>query len=68
MISSCCWRTHLEKPIGAKRLTALTTSDVRALHRKASEKRTVAVKLKTGTEIQTTVRAVRTPRTVLCKL
>jgi integrase len=49
------WRTHLEKPFSAKRLTALATTDVRAWHRRATEPRTITVKLKTGTEVQMSV-------------
>lgn len=49
------WRAHLEKPFSAKRLTDLTTADVRAWHRRASEPRMTKVKLKTGTEVQMSV-------------
>jgi integrase len=33
------WKTHLEKPFGSKRVTEVTTADVRSWHRRASERR-----------------------------
>jgi len=33
------WKTHLEKPFGSKRVSEVSTADVRAWHRRASERR-----------------------------
>lgn len=44
------WKTHLEKTYGAKRVTEVTTADVRAWHRRASERRVVTAKGKGGGE------------------
>jgi hypothetical protein len=44
------WTTHLEKPFGAKRVAEVTTADVRAWHRRASERRVVTAKGKRGGE------------------
>lgn len=44
------WKTHLEKTFGAKRVTQVTTADVRAWHRGASERHVVTSKGKRGGE------------------
>jgi integrase len=49
------WKTHLEKTFGARRVTEVTTADVRAWHRRASQRRVVAAKGKRGATWQRAV-------------
>ena len=44
------WRTHLEKTFASKRVTEVTTAEVRSWHRRASERRIVSVKGDDGEE------------------
>jgi integrase len=49
------WKTHLERTFGARRVTEVTTADVRAWHRRASQRRVVAAKGKRGATWQRAV-------------